>query len=638
MEAAVEVDVQDGFPVFRGHFHQALVPEDPGIIDQNVQPPKGFQGGVDDVLSPGGLGHIVRVGHGLAPGGPDLVHHGLGRGGGSVTGAVPGTAQIVDHHLGTAFGQFQGIGPAQTGPGPGDHGHPALEVQIGGQVGRPGHGHGLPEIVDHAPLLVHVAPLELQAHGQAHPQILLGAVGEIGNETAAPLELDHPVEGRGIHGDGEHVRSKSLNPGRDVGEFIILLAAHGPALRIDADVHFGELGGSAVPAFSPHQSQDHLILPVEDGHGRLGGGFGPDAHFRLHELPETQIFIVIVQALFVFQMAGETLAGGQVEDLVRDPEIEGVGPLAVAGHQNPLPGLGRFQGLGQHEEGMGRARLPADAVEVVHQLLLARPQLGRNLDVVAFEEAGVDQGVHIRHGDLQLVHQAGDHPGNEFAVALVPLPAFLPIIVEFIEGAPVMVHEIRGDGMGAQAFGNDPVPAHGQGAGPVAEPHFVKIGRPALPFVRGRHQNGVPLPAFHRLQGRDQGGGGGLLGGGEIRLDHFGLQVQGRGHHPRILPVAEGQSGGGEIEGVQSLLVPAGEAVPGRGHGHGQTVLVPIAQGALPLGHGHDGRGEPGHGLNNGRPAQSQFRNICAICGNTNHGSSLAIAGLRWPEHPPPCR
>jgi hypothetical protein len=54
---------------------------------------------------------------GLAAGGGDLGHHGIGLG------------QVVDHHLGAARGQGQGVRAAEAAAGAGDDGHAAVEAK-----------------------------------------------------------------------------------------------------------------------------------------------------------------------------------------------------------------------------------------------------------------------------------------------------------------------------------------------------------------------------------------------------------------------------------------------------------------------------------------------------------------------------
>ena len=75
-------------------------------------------------------GDGVEAGHGLTAQGLYLFDHPVGRVGGTGPGPIPGAAQVVDHHPGAPFGQFQGIDPAQAGPGPGDDGHAAVEADL----------------------------------------------------------------------------------------------------------------------------------------------------------------------------------------------------------------------------------------------------------------------------------------------------------------------------------------------------------------------------------------------------------------------------------------------------------------------------------------------------------------------------
>ena len=231
--------------------------------------------------------------------------------------------------------------------------------------GRPGLGHRLPEIAGEAPLVVGEPPPEDHLHREPHLAVGKLAVGEVGHETASLVELDHPVDARRVDGNGEEVAREGLDPGRSVGEFIVVLGVDMVAFRVHADVHLRVLGRPAVPAPPADEAGEHLALPPEDRHRRLGRGLRPDPHLGIDQVPEFQKLHVIVDALLVFQGALDAGAGGEFRDRLRDLEVEGVAPLAESGEEDPVAGLRLFEGRDEHQQRMGRPRLPAHLVHLV---------------------------------------------------------------------------------------------------------------------------------------------------------------------------------------------------------------------------------------------------------------------------------
>ena len=65
MIGAVEMDIEHDLPVFRFHFENTFVPEDPGIVDEDVYPAEGIQRCLDNILAPLGSCHTVVTGHGF---------------------------------------------------------------------------------------------------------------------------------------------------------------------------------------------------------------------------------------------------------------------------------------------------------------------------------------------------------------------------------------------------------------------------------------------------------------------------------------------------------------------------------------------------------------------------------------------
>jgi hypothetical protein len=97
-----------------GHVHlgEALVAQDAGIVDQDMNAAPSFLclGNHFDHLFK--FGDAAAIGHGLAASSLDFFNNLRRRVGRA--GAVTCTAQIVYDHLGTALGQFQSIGLTQS--------------------------------------------------------------------------------------------------------------------------------------------------------------------------------------------------------------------------------------------------------------------------------------------------------------------------------------------------------------------------------------------------------------------------------------------------------------------------------------------------------------------------------------------
>ena len=69
VEGAEEVDVDDGPQVGDVQVGERLVPQDAGVVDDDVDRAEGVERGLDDGRPALGGGHRVVAGHGLAAGG-----------------------------------------------------------------------------------------------------------------------------------------------------------------------------------------------------------------------------------------------------------------------------------------------------------------------------------------------------------------------------------------------------------------------------------------------------------------------------------------------------------------------------------------------------------------------------------------
>jgi hypothetical protein len=123
------VDGDDGVPQVLRHVLEALVPQDPGVVDDDVDAAEGVEGRLDHGVGALRRGDAVRVGHRRTAERLDLLDHLLGRPGRG-PGAVDGAPQVVDHDLGAPRGQQEGVLPSQTAAGAGDDRHLALEPDL----------------------------------------------------------------------------------------------------------------------------------------------------------------------------------------------------------------------------------------------------------------------------------------------------------------------------------------------------------------------------------------------------------------------------------------------------------------------------------------------------------------------------
>jgi hypothetical protein len=107
-EGALEVDLDHRVPLRLAHVGEHAVTEDAGVVDQDVEPAEGLDGGRDEPLGAVPVADVIGVGDGLAAHGLDLVHDVLGR---ALVVALPvhRATEVVDDDLGAVVGQQQRV-------------------------------------------------------------------------------------------------------------------------------------------------------------------------------------------------------------------------------------------------------------------------------------------------------------------------------------------------------------------------------------------------------------------------------------------------------------------------------------------------------------------------------------------------
>src|SRR5690606_40852496 len=89
---------------------QHAVAGDAGVVDGDVEPAPGAEGGVQQPVGARGGRDVAAVGHGVAAGGPQVRDHRVDRRG----------VDVVDHDPGAGGGQRLDVGPADALGGTGD--------------------------------------------------------------------------------------------------------------------------------------------------------------------------------------------------------------------------------------------------------------------------------------------------------------------------------------------------------------------------------------------------------------------------------------------------------------------------------------------------------------------------------------
>ena len=120
------MNIDDSLEVRQRHLGEAGVPQDAGVVDQDVDPAPSLNGGLDHMLHLAGVGDVRPVGDRLTARGDDLVGDFLGRRRGMAR-AVDGAAEIVDDDLRATPGQGQGVRPTKTRRRTGHDGDAAIK-------------------------------------------------------------------------------------------------------------------------------------------------------------------------------------------------------------------------------------------------------------------------------------------------------------------------------------------------------------------------------------------------------------------------------------------------------------------------------------------------------------------------------
>ena len=129
VERALEVHVDDGLEQLGGHVVEGLVPQDAGVVDDDVDGAERVDGGLHDGLAAFGGGDAVGVGDGLAAQVVDLLGGGVGRALG-VALAAHRAAEVVDDDACAPPGQLQGVLTSEAAAGPRDDRHLAVVSDV----------------------------------------------------------------------------------------------------------------------------------------------------------------------------------------------------------------------------------------------------------------------------------------------------------------------------------------------------------------------------------------------------------------------------------------------------------------------------------------------------------------------------
>jgi len=108
--------------ILDGSFRKTLIPQNPRIVDENVETPPTVHGLRHHILHLRQVRHVSAMGHRFAAKRLDLGHHIERR---LRVCALPRdrAAEVIDHHLGAALGQFNGVASTQATTGTGHQRH-----------------------------------------------------------------------------------------------------------------------------------------------------------------------------------------------------------------------------------------------------------------------------------------------------------------------------------------------------------------------------------------------------------------------------------------------------------------------------------------------------------------------------------
>ena len=113
------MNVDDNIPFIQCHFLERLVPQDAGIVDQDIDRAKFIDGGLDDPFCPLPIRDRVLVGNRGAASRTDFLHNHISSI--ALTGTIDGAPKIIDHNLGAKSGQLERMLLAESTTRTGDY-------------------------------------------------------------------------------------------------------------------------------------------------------------------------------------------------------------------------------------------------------------------------------------------------------------------------------------------------------------------------------------------------------------------------------------------------------------------------------------------------------------------------------------
>ena len=122
MHGAHQVNVGHQTKVLDGSFRKTLVPQNPRVVDENIDPAPAIHRLGHHVFDLRQVGHVGAMRHRLATKRFNFSHH-IEGGLGVRTFARYRAAQIVHHHLRTALGELNSVAAPKTTAGAGHQCH-----------------------------------------------------------------------------------------------------------------------------------------------------------------------------------------------------------------------------------------------------------------------------------------------------------------------------------------------------------------------------------------------------------------------------------------------------------------------------------------------------------------------------------